>query len=324
MVANQYLSQSSNRQRIKQPASVPFIWEVRPGFPKKDWKHIPSITPVNPISLPPVKLISSNPFHWEEMPGKPLHCFPHEMPEASPLLLLPPAPNLVESESPTPTVYSQYIWDNADDDGCDGDDEKDEMINSYLDAWGFEKDAESISSAPSLLANRLIPSSVISNAVPVEENGLMGRNNLQIQQATCSPIYESDSSTSSYATGNTSLGDAPILERLFPLLLRKSSFLEELGCENGSTSPQTPTVPGLDPQLVSDNNLVVKRPLTLGEQILISRRRSYHRKAILMRDQNHSLEFMKQSVLGCCMVGSVNKMKRLQGKWKKHLQLKPS
>lgn len=119
----------------------------------------------------------------------------------------------------------------------------------------------------------------------------MGGNYLQLQQATCSPGYESDSSTSSYATGNTSLGDAPILERLFPLLLHKSSFLEKLGCENGTTTPQTlpSTVPGTDPELVSDNNLVVKRPLTLGEQILISRRKSYQRKAILMHDQNYSL-----------------------------------
>lgn len=292
MVANQYFSQSSTRQRIKQPASVPFIWEVRPGFPKKDWKHIHSIKSANPISLPPVELISSNPFQWEEMTEKPLHCFPDEMPEAGPLLLLLPPPNLVESKSPTPTVYSKNIWDDA---GCDGDDEKDEIIDSYLDARDFERDAQSISSAPSLLANRLIPSSVISSAVPVEEIGLMGRTNLQPQPATCSPMYESDSSTSSYATGNTSLGDTPILERLFPLLLLKSSFLEKLGCENGTTIPQTlpSTVPGTDPELVSGNNLVEKWPLSLGEQIIISRRKSYHRKATLMRDQNHSLVILQ-------------------------------
>lgn len=292
MVANQYMSQNSNPRRIKQPASVPFIWEVRPGFPKKDWKHIPSVTPVNPIALPPAKLIGSGPFQRQDVPGKPFHCFPHEMPEAGPLIFLPSLPMLVESHSPTTTVYSQDIWDNADDDGCDGDDEKDETIDPYLDARGFEIDAEFISSPPLLLANRLIPSLAISNAIPVVENGLMGSNNLQLQQATCSPLYESDSSMSSYATGNTSLDNAPIMECLFPLLLRKSSSLEKLGIKKGThTSPQTlpNTVPGTDLELASDHNLVVKRPLTLLEQILISRRRSYNRKAILMGDQNYSL-----------------------------------
>ncbi|KAL8135259.1 hypothetical protein AgCh_010066 [Apium graveolens] len=91
--------------------------------------------------------------------------------------------DLVESKSPTPTVYSKNIWDDADDKGFDGNDEKDEIIDSYLDAWGFERDAQSISTAPSLLANRLIPSSVISNAVPVEETDLTGRNYLQLQKA---------------------------------------------------------------------------------------------------------------------------------------------
>ncbi|KAL1819996.1 hypothetical protein ACET3Z_014865 [Daucus carota] len=321
MVANQFLSQSSTRQRIKQPASVPFIWEVRPGLPKTEWKHF---APVGPTALPPVKLTALDSLiQWEEMPGKPLHCFPHEMPDAGPLVQLPP-PMLRDSQSPRPTVDSHNIWYNADDDdGCDGDDEKDEIIDSYLDAWGFE-DVALISSAPSLLANRLIPTLAISNAVPVIENGLINGNNLQLQ-ATFSPIYESDSSTSSYATGNTCLDDTPILERLFPLLLRKSSFQEKVGCEKGThTTPQTlpSRVPDMNYEL--DQKLVVKKPLTLGEQILISRKRSYHRKANLMRDQNHSMEFMKKSVLGCCMAGSVNKIKRLQGKWKKHLQLKPS
>lgn len=306
MVANQYSSQGSNRQRIKQPASVPFLWEVRPGLPKKDWKPNPSNTQVDPVALPPVKFIASVPFKWEEIPGKPLPSFPQAMPEAAPLLLLPPPP----SQSPARTVYFQNYCDNSDDD----------MYDSYLDAWGFEFDEESISSAPSLVANRMIPTLAITNGVPEEENVLMDSNSGQLQ-APGSPAYESDSSTSSYATGNTSLVGAPFLERLFPLLSPKVSFLGKHGCDKGTDS--TPrTVLGKDLNFESERSLVVKRPLTLGELILMSRRRSYHRKYDLIREQDLSMELMKKNVLGCCMVGSGKNIKGLQGKWKQQVQLK--
>lgn len=283
MVANQYSTQGSNRHRIKQPASVPFLWEVRPGLPKKDWKPNPSNTQVDPFALPPVKFIASVPFKWEEMPGKPLPCIPQAMPKAAPLLLLPPPPSMLgDSQSPARTVYSQNYCDNSDDD----------MYDSYLDAWGFEFDEESISSAPSLVANRMIPTLAITNGVSVEENVLMDRNSGQLQlQAPGSPAYESDSSTSSYAsyaTGNTSLVGAPFLERLFPLLTPKVSFLGKHGCDKGTDStPQA--VPGKDLDFESERSVVVKRPSTLGELILMSRRRSFHRKANLLREQDFSM-----------------------------------
>lgn len=281
MVANQYSSQGSNRHRIKQPASVPFLWEVRPGLPKKDWKPNPSITQVDPIAQPPVKFIASVPFKWEEMPGKPLPCLPQAMPKPVPLLLLPPPPSmLVDSQSPARTVYSHNYCDNSDDD----------MYDSYLDAWGFEFDEESISSPPSLVANHMIPTLAITNGVPVEENALVDSNSGQLQ-APSSPAYESDSSTSSYAsyaTGNTSLVGAPFLERLFPLLPPKVSFLAKHGCEKGTDSTLQ-AVPGKDLDFNSERSLVVKRPSTLGELILMSRRRSFHRKANLMREQDLSM-----------------------------------
>ncbi|KAL8148182.1 uncharacterized protein LOC141706185 [Apium graveolens] len=317
MVANQYSSQGSSRHRIKQPASVPFLWEVRPGLPKKDWKPNPSIAKADPIDLPPVKFIASVPFKWEEMPGKPLPSFPQAMPKPAPLLLLPPPPSmLVDSQSPARTVYSQNYCDNSDDD----------MYDSYLDAWGFEFDEESIRSAPSsLVDNRMIPTLAITNGVPEEENGLLDSRSGQLQ-APGSPAYESDSSTSSYAsyaTGNTSLVGAPFLERLFPLLSPKASFLGKHGCHKGTDStPQA--VAGKDLDFNRERSLVAKRPSTLGELILMSRRRSFHRKANLMREQDLSMEFMKTNVLGCCMVGSGKRIKGLQGKWKQQLQLKLS
>ncbi|KAL6637089.1 hypothetical protein ACP70R_024661 [Stipagrostis hirtigluma subsp. patula] len=68
------------RERVKQQISVPFLWEVKPGAPKKDWvisKPAPSV-----FACPsPVKLVVSVPFQWEEKPGKPLQ-------EASPFPVL--------------------------------------------------------------------------------------------------------------------------------------------------------------------------------------------------------------------------------------------
>ncbi|KAL6847532.1 hypothetical protein ACP4OV_022558 [Aristida adscensionis] len=68
------------RKRVEQQISVPFLWEVKPGAPKKDWvisKPVPSV-----FACPsPAKLVVSVPFQWEEKPGKPLQ-------EASPFPVL--------------------------------------------------------------------------------------------------------------------------------------------------------------------------------------------------------------------------------------------
>lgn len=65
------LPEFNPRERVKQQISVPFLWEVKPGAPKKDWaisNPVPSA-----ISCPsPAKLVVSVPFQWEEKPGKPL------------------------------------------------------------------------------------------------------------------------------------------------------------------------------------------------------------------------------------------------------------
>ncbi|KAF7055702.1 hypothetical protein CFC21_063201 [Triticum aestivum] len=65
------LPEFNPRERAKQQISVPFLWEVKPGAPKRDWaisKPAPTV-----FSCPsPVKLVVSVPFQWEEKPGKPL------------------------------------------------------------------------------------------------------------------------------------------------------------------------------------------------------------------------------------------------------------
>lgn len=65
------LPEFNPRERAKQQISVPFLWEVKPGAPKRDWvisKPAPTV-----FSCPsPVRLVVSVPFQWEEKPGKPL------------------------------------------------------------------------------------------------------------------------------------------------------------------------------------------------------------------------------------------------------------
>ncbi|CAM0870229.1 unnamed protein product [Alopecurus aequalis] len=65
------LPEFNPRERAKQQISVPFLWEVKPGAPKRDFvisKPAPQV-----FSCPsPLKLVVSVPFQWEEKPGKPL------------------------------------------------------------------------------------------------------------------------------------------------------------------------------------------------------------------------------------------------------------
>lgn len=60
-----------------QKVSIPFLWEEKPGTPKKGWKreNVPETA-----GLPPLKLITSVPSGWEEEPGKPLACFAQSPP----------------------------------------------------------------------------------------------------------------------------------------------------------------------------------------------------------------------------------------------------
>ncbi|THG09531.1 hypothetical protein TEA_001998 [Camellia sinensis var. sinensis] len=66
---------------------------------------------------------------------------------------------------------------------------------------------------------------------------------------------------------------------------------------------------------------LLRRPPTLGDLIMMSRRRSYQRKAIQTRRQNVPMEFMKNAVQ-CCISGTNNGTRRLQRKWKRQIQLK--
>lgn len=280
-MTEQQLSVNGSRRQVKQPPSVPFLWEEKPGIPKKDWK--PEVAAVNaaPAQLPPppmppplpppVKLVASVPFTWEEKPGKPLP-FLSVTPHDDSLLLLPP----IELRSPSSSS-------DAEDYEADGDDEHEEIFESEYEAFGFETD-DSYTSAPSLLANRLMSAVVISTAVPVQKASYNETSNGQTESPS-SPASEANSgSTSNYATGTTSLTGSSFLECLFPLFPPKSSFLAKV------EAPEE-----FDRE--SNSSVIVRRAPTLGELIMMSRRRSCRRKAVQMRKHNLSMVIFQLSLV---------------------------
>lgn len=74
------LPEFNPRERAKQQISVPFLWEVKPGAPKRDWVISKPAPPVFSSCPSPLKHVVSVPFQWEEKPGKPL-----QLQDASPL-----------------------------------------------------------------------------------------------------------------------------------------------------------------------------------------------------------------------------------------------
>ena len=197
-MAEKEATRNSNKRKIRQPPSVPFLWEERPGIAKKDWKPgVSSVTPTLPPPTP-IRLIPSVPFNWEEMPGTPLPSF--SQPPVEPAAL-PPSAMLITL--PPPPVYSPAYFSgcNSNDDSGDGSYEQEVVFEMDLEAFDFEKD-DSFSSAPSLLANCLVASTAVSTAVPVQKT-FQTDNSSDHLETPSSPASETESSTSSYATGTS-------------------------------------------------------------------------------------------------------------------------
>ncbi|XVF50711.1 hypothetical protein PTKIN_Ptkin04bG0124300 [Pterospermum kingtungense] len=254
----------SNKRKIRQPPSVPFLWEVRPGIAKKDWKPAASSVTTTLPSPTPIKLIASVPFNWEEKPGTPLPSF--SQPPVEPAAVPPSSAMLMNL--PPPPAYSP---------GSNHRDEQQVELEMDLESLGFETD-DSFSSAPSLLANCLAASAAVSNAVPVHRI-YQTDNSSDHLETPSSPASESESSTSSHATGTSSLVGASFLECLFPLLPPNSGFLEKVSYPHQESQVQS----NFDRQ--SNNTVVIRRPPTLSELIMTSRR-SYQRKAVQIREKH--------------------------------------
>ncbi|KAL6127027.1 hypothetical protein ACLB2K_075072 [Fragaria x ananassa] len=316
-----------NKKQVREPPSVPFLWEERPGIPKKDWK--PTVSSNSAAPIPPVKLIASVPFIWEEKPGTPLPYFMESSSESA-----TPEPMMLITY-PSPPICSQHNdhggeeYSDASNGNDDGEDEIQSVFKLDMQAFNFETDAsngnddgedeiqsvfkldmqafdfetdDSFSSAPSLLANCLVSSLVISTAVPAPED----ESDQTETDTPFSPLSEAGSSTSSYATGTSSLVGGAFLECLFPLLPAKAGFLEKVGhSDNRTLTPQASKTKYFDRET---NGSVILSSRTLGELILMSRKCSYRRKAVQMRKQNLSKELMMKNAFGCCIFRTGSKM----------------
>lgn len=271
-------------KKIKQQITVPFLWEEKPGAPKKDW--MPKRESFTPVPLP-VKYVASIPFKWEEKPGTPLRSFAQE--STKPKI----QETVLEDRSlPLPPAYfTKYDNETDEGDSSYGDDYNDQDWMSELDFEAMSvQSEESFCSAPSLLANRLTP--LRNPYIEHQTNGCM--------EAPVSP--ESSSSPNSYATRNTSLKGSAFLAHLFPLYPPKSGFLEK-----GKNPEEKTRVPERKPTFAEHKKLigdgrrsgVIRRPCTLGELIMQSRRRSNRRKAVNMKKQYQQKDFAKNKPQGC-------------------------
>lgn len=373
-MAGEEPSRVSTVKKVRQTISIPFVWEVSPGTPKKDWKPTP--THIKTSAPPPVKLIASVPFEWEEKPGKPLpYCLqpppsslpplplaesdgfkspvhhislepfewdekhgnpilsssqsPHasssvvppkmEINLPSPVKLiasvpfeweekpgkplpflqstsrLPLAPPQVECNSAPsfPGLSEGNIGNWINMNNCDGNES--EMLESDPETCEYETDDGSFTSAPSFSANNVTESMVV---VPLGQYPSKDLNSRQLQSPG-SPTSETES-TCSYATGTTSLVGASFLEWLFPLLTPRSSFLDKVGCSEGVSQMQ-PKKQLTEFCQERNNSAAIRRPQTLGELIMMSRRRSYQRKAMQMQKENFSKVIFHSSKVICLM-----------------------
>lgn len=218
------MNEKERKKHIREPPSIPFIWETKPGIPIKDWKPVDSSFCQLPKT--PLKQIASIPFVWEEKPGIPLPSFSHV-------------------------------------------DESETITSLDLESFSFDTN-ESFNSVPSLLANSLVSSTKLSTAMP-------------LQQTPSSPASsEMDSSISSYETGRSSLTGSAFLECLFPLFPPKSGFLERDIGYNEKLSSSLVELKGNDFENEDYTCDMSRTQPTLGELIMMSRRRSCIRKATQM------------------------------------------
>ncbi|CAH1430350.1 unnamed protein product [Lactuca virosa] len=279
-MADQETTENPTATRIKQSISVPFLWEEKPGTPKPGWKR------VNPIMQLPVKLIASIPFTWEEKPGTPL--------------LTPFSHTKIIMPSSSPRLHHH----SRNNPFCDSDSDLE-----HQELHVSEPELGIIYSSPKHHKNNPFCDSSDDELEETEEfeHGEMAESksdNSGYLQAPSSPAWETESMASSCATGTTTLAGSSFLECMFPLLTPKAGFFETVG---GSVNRAPPT--NSCTQIVS--YAAESKPLTLGELIMMSRRRNYLQKVVESHQSNHSTELMMRNGFGCCIdVGGLQKLKR--------------
>ncbi|XP_076944785.1 uncharacterized protein LOC143615565 [Bidens hawaiensis] len=291
-MADQDSTENPSIKRIKQTISVPFLWEEKPGTPKNDWKR------ANHVMQLPVKLIASVPFMWEEKPGTPL---PGPFTHQSPGPTIPTSPewqiqNLSSVETNNIPVKTGQMCQNWTSN------ESAPTSPPHLQQHSNNPFCDSVSDSYCDLDQEHQASNHPTHG---KYNPFCDSSDDELQ-APSSPAWETESFASSYATGTTSLAGSSFLECMFPLMAPKTSFLETVGCSRTRTPPTNSCT-----EIVSYGG--ERKPLTLGELIMMSRRRSYLKKAIESQDQYyHSMELMARNGFGCCNIDVGGLKRQLQ------------
>ncbi|KAL6004751.1 hypothetical protein ACLOJK_005307 [Asimina triloba] len=293
MVVENDFSDPSYRNR--QQCSVPFLWEERPGTPKREWKPDESI-PVKFVASPAAKLSVSVPFKWEEKPGKPLAQFSQAQTASRVFFPSPPthySPSHSKLDAASPMRNNPFLSIREDINGrvhfADANDgnEDDGMLELDLYDPTFQKLAPG--SAPSLLANRLLTTGMVSSSVPVRESALRGSSgserSLSEEDSDQHGNWESSGSDAAGdSTQYNSAGDS-VLDVIFPLFSPDSSFLNKVIHQEKKFAVASPDLLARDNGPGSNCSLVVRKPRTLGELIQLSRRISCPRTKVVNKRQ---------------------------------------
>ncbi|CAN8244619.1 unnamed protein product [Cochlearia groenlandica] len=319
------------RKQLRQPPSVPFVWEERPGFPKKNWlpslaTFVPSPPPLPPPIPVPVKLITTVPFRWEETPGKPLPSSVNDQPQ----LPHPPLQTVTAPPLPPPVLVPvkqvksvPFDWEETPGQPypCFVESlNQPEPLDQPLPPPPMYGDLETSSDSYDDASSDSFSSVPVSGAVAVDD--FDDNMNKDMSSTPTSPGYETDDSTSSYMTGASSLVGASFLGKLFPRLLPQEK-VEAAASEDVKEVSSTRTLRE-EVKLNTDSDKMnigypVRTTQTLGELIMMSRKRSYMRRAVEMRKQYPSKELTKKGAERWCLF--VPGIKTIEGlEWKKHQQ----
>lgn len=291
-------SKQSHQPQVRQPGSVPFIWEEKPGTPKKEWKY--DIVPVTSVPSPSAKLVVSVPFKWEEEPGKPIILPSHPIldlnfPPLPPSQLVQFAPSSTYSTRPSSSTtvrgklravfqrtnpfLSSSEEEDDDDDGDVNDEDDDDMLE--LDFRAFDSKTDDFySSTPSLLENHTTET---TSDIPVQSNDSLNLQKSHQSQHGNWAISVSNSRCGS--TRDTNNIGTSVLEFLFPLFPPDSGFLNNVKYHK-NCAVALPSLPMKENTYKSNCTLLAKRSHTLLELIQMSRRISCRRKALQVKKQS--------------------------------------
>ncbi|CAN6842805.1 unnamed protein product [Brassica oleracea] len=299
------------RKQPRQHPSVPFVWEERPGLPKKNWQpslatFVPSPPPLPPPIPVPVKLVTSVPFCWEKTPGELLLKLPQPPSETSKTPPLPPpVPIPVKLVTSVPFCWEETPGKPAPSSANDPpklpqppsetsktpplpppvpvpvklvtsvpfnwEETPGQPYPCFVDFNPPDPLDQPLYGCEAETSSDCFSSVPISGAFTVDE---FDENlNRETSSMPTSPASDTDDSTSSYMTGASSLVGASFLEELFPPRLPQEK-VEEAASHHAQVTTASNGI---------NFGFPVRTQYTLRELIMMSRRRSY------MREHNPSM-----------------------------------